>query len=121
ASDSTFMDIESQYNEVALAANYRKLKRETLADEITGTIEDADAPFIVQLLDSKGEIKRESYISTGNEFSFKLIEAGSYQIRIIEDTNSNHRWDPANYENRKYAERAFYYIDSETGNKNISI
>jgi hypothetical protein len=119
--DSTFIDIEGQYNEVVLTANYKKLKRETLADAITGTIEGAEGPFIMQLLDSKGEIKRESYFSSDNQFSFSLIEAGSYQIRVIEDSNRNHRWDPANYEERRYAERTFYYIDPETGNKNISI
>jgi len=121
AADSTFIDIEGQYNETALSAGYKKLKRETLADEITGTIEGAEAPFIVQLLDSKGEIKRQSYIETGNKFSFTLIEAGNYEIRVIEDTNGNRRWDPANYEDRRYAERAFYYLEPETGNKNISI
>lgn len=121
AADSTFMDIEGQYNEVILAANYKKLKRETLADAITGSIEGAEGPLIVQLLDSKGELKRESYIESGNQFAFNLIEAGIYQIRIIEDSNGNHRWDPANFEERRYAERTFYYIDLETGNKDISI
>ncbi|REG83577.1 Ig-like domain-containing domain [Algoriphagus antarcticus] len=121
AADSTFMDIGGQYNEVALSANYKKLKRETLADAITGSIEGAEGPFIVQLLDSKDELKREYYFDTGNKFAFNLIEAGNYQIRIIEDANGNRRWDPANYAERRYAERTFYYIDPETGNKNISI
>ncbi|PZX57957.1 Ig-like domain-containing domain [Algoriphagus chordae] len=121
AADSTFIDIEGQYNEEKLSANYKKLKRETLADAITGTIANAEGPFIVQLLDSKGDLKQEAYFDSGNNFSFNLIEAGTYQIRIIEDTNGNHRWDPANYEEKRYAERIFYYIDPETGNKNISI
>lgn len=121
AADSTFMDIEGQYNEAVLSANYKKLKRETLADAITGTIEGAQAPFIIQLLDSKNEIKREFYLESDNKFSFRLIEAGNYQIRVIEDANENHRWDPANYEERRYAERTFYYLDPETGSKNITI
>lgn len=121
AADSTFMDIEGQYNEVMLSANYKKLKRETLADAINGYIEGSEGPFIVQLLDSKGELKRESYVKTGNKFSFELIEAGNYEIRIIADANGNNRWDPANFEERRYAERTFYFLDPETGNKNISI
>lgn len=121
AADSTFMDLERQYNEVVLSANYKKLKKETLADAITGTIDEAEGPFIVQLLDSKGELKRESYLESGNDFAFNLIEAGTYQIKIIEDSNGNHRWDPANFEERRYAERIFYYTDLETGNKNILI
>ncbi|MEB2783403.1 Ig-like domain-containing domain [Algoriphagus persicinus] len=121
AADSTFLDIENQYNEVALTANYKKLKRESLADAITGTIDGASGPFIVQLLDTKGELKRETYFESGNKFSFQLIEAGNYQIRIIEDTNGNQRWDPANFQEKRYAERTFYYIDPETGNMNVSI
>jgi len=121
ATDSTFMDIEGQFNEIALAANYKKLKKETLADAIEGTIKGAQAPFIIQLLDSKGETKREAFIESGNQFAFSLIEAGSYQIKVIEDSNGNHRWDPANFEEKRYAERVFNYIDPETGNKNITI
>ena len=121
AADSTFLDIEGQYNEQEISASYKKLKKETLADLITGTIEDAEGPYIVQLLDSKGEVKRETYIETGNKYSFRLIEATAYQIRVIEDTNGNRRWDPANYESKRYAERIFYFIDPETGNKNITV
>ncbi|WP_111609668.1 Ig-like domain-containing domain [Algoriphagus yeomjeoni] len=121
AADSTFRDIEGQYNEVALSANYKKLKKETLTDEISGRIEGSEGPFIVQLLDSKGELKRESYLENSNQFSFRLIEAASYQIRVIEDTNMNHRWDPANFEERRYAERTFNFIDPETGNGNILV
>lgn len=121
AADSTFLDIEGQYNEVALSANYKKLKTETLADAISGKIEGSEGPFIIQLLDSKGELKRESYLDQGNQFSFTLIESGNYQIRIIEDSNGNRRWDPANFEERRYAERTFDFIDPETGTKNITI
>ncbi|MEP0712094.1 MAG: hypothetical protein ABJC55_09240, partial [Algoriphagus sp.] len=121
AADSTFMDIEGQYNEVELSANYKKLKRETLADAISGTIQGSEGPFIVELLDSKGEIKRDTYLATGNKFTFNLIEAGKYEIRVIEDSNGNRRWDPANFEEKRYAERTFNYIDSESGNKTITI
>ncbi|WP_332912176.1 hypothetical protein [Algoriphagus boritolerans] len=55
ASDSTFYDVEGQYNESELSANYRKLKRENLADEISGRIIGAKPPFIIQLLNTKGD------------------------------------------------------------------
>lgn len=121
AADSTFTDIEGQYNETALSTNYKKLKLETLADAISGRIADSDGPFLIQLLDSKSEIKREIYVESGNTFAFSLIEAGNYQIRAIEDTNGNHRWDPANYGEKRYAERIFYYIHPETESKTITI
>ncbi|UZD21559.1 Ig-like domain-containing domain [Algoriphagus halophytocola] len=121
AADSTFRDIEGQYNEAALAANYKKITRETLADAISGSIAGAEPPFIIQLLDSKGNLKKETYLDNSTTFSFKLIEAGNYQIRVIEDLNGNRRWDPANFERKKHAERTFYLLNPETGDKNITI
>src|SRR5690606_31590609 len=113
AADSTFLDIENQVNEAVLSANYRKLKREGLADEISGNILDAKPPFIVQLLDSKNELVREQFLEDSNAFSFKLVEPGTFKIRVIEDLNGNKRWDPSNFAQRKLAERVFYFTNPE--------
>ena len=113
ASDSTFIDIEGQVNEKKIEANYRKLKRENLADEISGQIQGAIPPFIVQLLDNKDEIIKEIYLDKGNKYSFKLVEPGTFKIRVIEDQNQNYRWDPSNYTLRRQAERVFYFKGEE--------
>lgn len=113
ASDSTFIDIEGQVNEKKIEANYRKLKRENLADEISGQIQGAIPPFIVQLLDNKNEIIKEIYLDKGNKYSFKLVEPGTFKIRVIEDQNQNYRWDPSNYTLRRQAERVFYFKGEE--------
>lgn len=119
AKDSTFLDIDGIYNEKELKANYKKLRVEELADEISGSIIGTEGAFIVQLI-SKDQIKREEYISNGNTFSFKLVEAGIYQIRVIADMNGNKRWDPANFLENRLAEQVFYYLDEEN-NKDITI
>ena len=119
AKDSTFLDIEGVFNEKELKANYKKLRLEELADEISGSIIGAEGPFIIQLI-SKDEIKREEFINNGNTFSFKLVEAGIYQIRVIADTNGNKRWDPANFSENRLAEQAFYFLDEENS-QNITI
>lgn len=121
AADSTFHDIQNQYNEDVLKGNYKKLKRETLADAISGRIEGAEGPFIVQLLDSKGILKQVHYIEEGNIFNFSLIEATNYKIQVIEDKNGNRRWDPANYSKNRNAERIFYYQDQENGTNTITV
>lgn len=113
ASDSTFMDIENQLNETPLSANYRKLKRESLADEIKGSILGAKPPFIVQLINSKNETVREQFLESSNDYSFKLLEAGTFKIRVIEDLNGNKRWDPSNFNQRRLAERVFYFFNAE--------
>ncbi len=112
AKGSTFQDIEKVFNKEALKANYKKLKRETLADEISGSIMGIEGPFIVQLM-SKGEVRKEQFISTGNTFSFILVEAGNYQVRVIADSNGNKRWDPANIDQKRLAEQVFYFKDDD--------
>ena len=114
AADSTFIDWENQYNEATLSANYKKVKRESLADEISGTIMGSKPPYIVQLIDSKSIVARELFLEKGNVFSFKLIEPGNYKIRVIEDWNGNKRWDPANFPQKRKAEPVFYYTNPET-------
>ena len=121
ASDSTFLDIEGEFNEAVLSANYRKLKRETLADGVSGEIIGGIAPYIIQLIDSKSQVNREIYLEEGNNFSMLLIEPGTYKIRIIEDRNKNKRWDPSNYLEKRYAERIFYFEDKETNLQDIVI
>lgn len=114
AADSTFVDYEGEYNENELLANYKKLKREAYADEITGSIEGANLPLIVQLIDSKSEIIKEQYLENSFNYSFQLIEPGNYKIRVIEDSNKNGRWDPSNFTKKINAERVFYFRNEET-------
>ncbi|MBN3521239.1 Ig-like domain-containing protein [Algoriphagus lutimaris] len=121
AADSTFKDIEGQFNEAVLAANYRKLKRETLADEISGQIIGGTAPYLIQLIDSKSQIAKELYITDGNQFKFELLEPITYKIRVIEDLNKNRRWDPSNYLENRYAERVFYYVHPDTNLQEIVV
>ncbi len=113
AADSTFTDIENQVNETALLANYRKLKREGLADEIAGTILGANPPFIVQLLNSKNELTQEQFLENSSSYSFKLVEPGTFKIRVIEDLNGNRRWDPSNFTQKRLAERVFYFYNPD--------
>lgn len=113
AADSTFIDIEGQPNEKEVKGNFKKLKREELADEIRGKIINADPPYIIQLLDNKGDIIAEQFEPSQNEYSFKLIEPGTFKIRVIEDKNGNKLWDPSNYIQKRLAERVFYFKGEE--------
>lgn len=113
ASDSTFQDIENQFNEKSLSANYRKMERKNLADEISGNILGAKPPFIVQLIDEKNELVKEQFLENSNKYSFKLLEPGTFKVRVIEDLNGNKRWDPSNFIQKKLAERVFYFYNEE--------
>ncbi|MCU0401015.1 MAG: Ig-like domain-containing protein [Algoriphagus sp.] len=113
AADSTFLDIEGQYNEKPFSANYRKIERKSLADEITGKIIGAKPPFIIQLIDERNELIKEQFLENSSQYSFKLVDPGTYKIRVIEDINGNKRWDPSNFIQKRPAERVFYFYNEE--------
>lgn len=121
ASDSTFQDIDDIYNEKPFIGNYRKLKRESLSDAITGTIINGNNPFIIQLINSKSEILHEQILIDSNQYTFTMIEPGTYKIRVIEDLNQNYRWDPSNFKLNQYAERVTYFENSKTNSREITI
>jgi hypothetical protein len=114
AADSTFQDVQNIWNKNKLEANYKKLKQESLADGITGTVDTEERPIIVQLLNKKEEILQEIYLQETNSFEFTFIEAGDYKLRAIIDRNKNRRWDPGNYEENRQPEPVYYFIDEET-------
>lgn len=109
ASDSTFQDIEGEYNEKKVEANYRKLLRKNLADGISGSIEGTSGPLVIQLINGKKEVAYEQILKEGGEFSFSLLDPGTYSLRVIEDQNGNGIWDPSNYTLKRTGERVFYY------------
>uniref|UniRef100_UPI004048CEAA Ig-like domain-containing protein n=1 Tax=Algoriphagus sp. TaxID=1872435 RepID=UPI004048CEAA len=109
APDSTFQDIEGEYNEKKVEANYRKLVRKNLADGISGEVIGTEGPLIIQLINGKKEITYQQVLDTKTKFSFSLLDPGTYTLRVIEDSNGNGIWDPSNYMQRKLADRVFYY------------
>ena len=74
----------------------------------------------VNLLDQKNQLIKESYIEKNQNYSFSLLQPGTFIIRIIEDTNGNKRWDPSNINSNRNAERVFYFTNEE-GKKDIVI
>lgn len=114
ASDSTFQDIDNQWNSEPVKATYSKLKTDNLADGISGTVATSERPLIVQLLDRNGNLVAEQYLIDTNTFSFTGIEATTYKIQVIVDLNRNKRWDPSNYRRSVQPEPIYYFYDPET-------
>lgn len=114
AADSTFRDVENQWNETRLEANYSKLKEESLSEELSGYVDTDELPIIVQLLGRSDEVVQELYLTETNTYKFTQMEAGQYRLRAIIDRNKNKRWDPGNmYENRQ-PEPIYYFYNPET-------
>lgn len=113
AADSTFMDVENQWNESELEANYSKIKEETLSEELSGKVDTDELPLMVQLLSKEDEVILETYLTETNEFKFTRIEAGDYKLRAFVDRNKNRRWDPGNIHDRVQPEPVYYFFDEE--------
>jgi len=64
--------------------------------------------FIIELLTS--DFKIISSIRDAKKYTFKNILPGSYQLRIIIDSNNNGVWDPGNIVVRKEPEKVIFYI-----------
>jgi hypothetical protein len=112
---NTFTDIEEMGNEKKIEYTFRKLKPETLVTALKGKIQTTESPLIVQLM-QKDEIVHSVYLEKGNEFIFRNLEAGTYQLRVIHDSNKNRRWDTSNLMKNKYQEMVYYMKNDNADN-----
>lgn len=70
----------------------------------------AEAPSVVQLLNSSDEMVRQQPVTEKNTCDFYFLQPGTkYYIRLFYDKNHNGKWDTGNYEEKKQAEEVFYF------------
>ena len=62
---------------------------------------------IAQLLDNSGKLVKEVYTDNG-QAEFYYLKAGKYYMRMIVDTNNNHRWDTGDYDKGIEPEEVYY-------------
>jgi uncharacterized protein (DUF2141 family) len=121
AMDSTFRDIEGEYNETKIESPFRKLNKETLAEEIKVKVNTDVLPILVQIQDKKEEIIAEQYLTNTNIAIFKNIEPGTYTVRAILDLNQNRTWDTSNMVENRQAEPIYYLENRENENPRDTI
>lgn len=87
---------------------------------INGSV-NTDAPnYIIQLLNSRSfEVIQTKYNEAN--FSFEYLNAGTYFVKIIIDTNGNGLWDIGNILQRTQAEPVIYYLDDFTNTRAIEL
>lgn len=75
---------------------------------------NAKHPLIIQLTDSKGDIKMEKYVpEAGKPIDFLNVNPGKYFIRVIHDANENEKYDPGNYLKKTQPERVSHFEMTE--------
>ena len=73
------------------------------------TIVNATYPLIVQLVNSQGEVKVETYVTANEPIDMRHIPPGKYFLRVVFDTNGNREYDPGNFLKKMQPERVSYY------------
>jgi uncharacterized protein (DUF2141 family) len=66
-------------------------------------------PYIIELLNKKKVVRRYDSLVPGNNYTFELLNAGKYNVRLTEDPNGNKQWDTGNYLEKIQPEEVIYY------------
>ena len=66
-------------------------------------------PMIVELTNEKGDVLASEYTENSTDILFNYLDPAVFFVRIIEDQNQNHQWDPGNYMQKKQSENVIYF------------
>lgn len=76
-------------------------------------LRNAVYPIILELVDQRGEVVAEKYVTDQGPVDFLDIDPGKYELRAIFDANGNGKYDTGNYLLRQQPERVSYMTDLE--------
>jgi len=106
--DSTFIDWNGYFNkEIRLnfstktPADYGKMTM-MLAPE-------KKQPYIFQMLNSQGDLMKESYFTSDTIVNYEYISPAKYKFKIVFDDNGNRKWDSGYYPDKIQPEKILFY------------
>ena len=73
------------------------------------SIPESKGQYIVQLLDDKETVVRESIIKAGETINYEYLYPQQYKLKLIYDDNINEKWDTGNYIQKTQPEKVIYY------------
>lgn len=104
----TFTDIFGLTNDTI------KIDFKTREAKFYGTLKlNIDIPetkgnYIVQLLDEKESIVRESHINKSATLFYEYLYPKKYKLKVIYDNNANYKWDTGNLLQKQQPEKVIY-------------
>ena len=66
-------------------------------------------PFVVQIVNSTGDIVGEKCCTKETEMYFEAIQPSTYQVRLFYDDNNNQIWDSGNFKTKLQPEEMIYF------------
>lgn len=103
-----FIDFFGQTNDT-LNIKARSKERSDFGDIEITLLNATTFPYIVELLDSEDNLLDTRYTTEETIFTFPLLKASKYKIRLIEDANGNRVFDTGNYLKKRQPERVINY------------
>lgn len=96
------------YNNDTLILDFNTRKLDYYG-KIIVTLKEIPDNLIIQLLDNKGEVKREKTGWKNRRVEFTFLPPGKYRLKAIYDRNKNGKWDTGNYEEKRQPEKVIFY------------
>ena len=94
--------------------NYQPIPRcEDYGSIIVSVIANSDLPYILQLVDAKGELIQSKQKNPEDEtYIFQYLQPQTYFIRLVKDMNNNGQWDTGNFLKKIQPEQVVYLPDT---------
>lgn len=105
--DSVFFSIYDLTND-SLQAEFTTAEIRDYGNLILN-LETGDYPYVVQLLDEKEKVLRETYITESKKLEWEFIAPGAYLVKAIQDKWRNRRWDAGIYIEKRQPENVYYF------------
>jgi uncharacterized protein (DUF2141 family) len=107
ADSAAFSDIYGGSSD-SLGIQFSVMKTE-LFGKLTVIIKNNEGNLIVQLLDSRESIVKETMINGNGKLEFPLLDKGKYRLRAIFDLNNDGKWTTGDFSLLRQPEPVSYY------------
>lgn len=112
--DSVFFGYNGSTNDTLRIKFTTKTEKDYGLLRMSYKLPSDEYPFVIQLLNSKGEVIRTDIMQQSETLTYPNLAAGGYKIKAIEDRNGNGVWDTGNYRQKRQPERVFHFSKAIT-------
>ena len=96
-----------------LELSTKSLGVEDYGSIIVSVIANSDLPYILQVVDAKGELIQSKQKNPEDEtYIFQYLQPQTYFIRLVKDMNNNGQWDTGNFLKKIQPEQVVYLPDT---------
>lgn len=106
--DSSFVDWNGLPNERGKVSFVTKSLRD-YGILVVDLVPAVSKSYVLQLLDEKENVKRETWFSSDTTITFNYLSPGKYVLKVIFDENENRKWDSGNYIYKIEPERVAFF------------